>query len=129
MISISPLYSNQINKSVSFEKSPKEIIKEAPNKELKEIAKDLTYYNSDFVVDYGVPDLLKYAQRGPVEKEQAIQLITDVVESEEVRKNADSYTFNGCDVKSMDTDEVVDTEMGLKGAYEQLTGQKLDINI
>ena len=127
MINISSMAHSQNNKPVSFEKSPKEIKKEAPNKELRLIADWLTDSFSEHVIDYGVPMLLKYSEKGDIQKEQAISLIKDVVESEQVRKKADKYTFNGEPILRLDN--TLGTKPGLKGAYETLTGEQLDINI
>lgn len=125
MITMTPITFNQKSKSVSFEKSRKEIIDEAPNKELKKLTKDLTYVSDEYVIDVGIPWFLKYAERGEVEKKQAIKILEDVINSEEIRDNANECVFYGIPYHE---DGHTDNE-GYLGAYERLTGIKLDVRV
>lgn len=124
MITITPFAFNQKSKSIPFEKSRKEIIDEAPNKELKKLTKDLTYVSDEYVIDVGIPWFLKYAEKGEVEKKQAIKILEDVINSEEIRENADESVFYGIPYEDGHTDNE-----GYLGAYEKLTGIKLDVKV
>lgn len=124
MITITPMSFNTNKSNVSFEKSRKDIIRDAPNKELKGITKDLTGGSGDeFALDVGIPNLLKYAEKGKVEKAQAIKILKESIESEELRTYSNRYMFLGI---PYGVDGPSDDE-GYLGAYEKLTGERLDV--
>lgn len=124
MIKVTPIAVNK--NSIPFEKNRKEIIKDAPNRELRRIAKDLMgVYGDEFALDVGVPSLLKYAEKGEVEKKQAVSMLKDAIDSEELRTDHWRCMFFGIPYFE---DDHTDNE-GYIGAYEKLTGIKLDIKI
>ena len=116
--------SRQKNNKVTFEKSPKQIIAEAPNKELQKILKEVTAdRDAEIVLEMGIPKLLKYALKGELEKKQVIQSLKDVAESKELQSSPTKFNlFNG--YRGFE-----DEYPGYLKAYEKLTGQKLNIRI
>lgn len=72
------------NNNVSFEKNFRQIMNDAPTKELKEILKWATCGKTDLAIECGIPDLLKYGKRGKAERTQAIDILKDLIASEDL---------------------------------------------
>lgn len=115
--------SRQKNNNVTFEKSPKQIIAEAPNKELQKIIKFATSGKTDTVLEIGIPDLLNYAKKGKSQKQEAVSIFRDMIDSKELREDPSRqnlfYGYKGFE----------DEYPGYVQAYERLTGQKLNVRI
>ncbi len=129
------IYLNTARNNVTFEKSVKQIIKEAPNAELKNIIKDATDSDGTYVIRRGIPSLIEYAQKGEHEREQAVKVLRDIIDSEEVRKSpmSESLFYGAINMNIRDKSGKVTGErfkdqfFGYLGAYEKLTGVRLNV--
>jgi hypothetical protein len=123
MLMINPVLACRKRNNISFEKTVKQIITEAPNKELKKLIKKSTDSNESYVVERGLPDLFVYSKKGEVEKQQVIQTLKDLIESEEVQSEpASENLLNG--ISAFDGDLVFP---GYTQIYDYLTkGKKIN---
>ncbi len=128
------IYLNTARNNVTFEKSVKQIIKEAPNAELKNIIKDATAFDYGIAIQRGIPSLIEYANKGKTEKQQVVSIMEDLIESEELQKSPirdilfyGPINLNKRDGKGKIAGERYESYPGYIGAYQKLTGVRLNV--
>lgn len=91
-----PVYYWNSDKLVE-QKTPKQIMAETQDKQLKHMLIGLTdLVSADLMIYYDIPDLQKYAQKGEPEKTTAINLLLDLINSQKIREGLDAkYAFYG----------------------------------
>lgn len=127
MIRVTSVPFNQKGKSVSFEKTRREIIDGVSDPKLRKIVKELVSKHDEWVLDVGIPLLLEYSEKGEFQRKQSADILKDVIESEEIQNSSGSeYMFNG--IPYHETGRPDDDE-GYIGAYEKLTGVRLNVSV
>lgn len=86
------------------------------NAEIKIIVKLLMDYpRPETVMEYGIPDLRRYARKGKSEKTQALNLLLDLINCEELRDTPTRYNlFYGSNLRP-------EERPGYVGLYQELT--------